>query len=149
MTILFALGVEYDRKVTCVARLVAACLALVLALYPLAMERCRTACATPAPAAQTDGGAASSARACHETASGAADVIATPLPRTCGHSDDAAARDGATLAASRTRTVPHAAVAILSTAVVPVALETLALSPPGSLPSADRAALARNLPLRL
>ena len=143
-------GVEYDRKVTRVARLVAATLAVVLALFPLAMERCRTACATPAPSARTEAGKySSSAHACHEAASGAAGVIAMPVPRTCGHSDEAGARDGVTLAAFRTRVGPHVSAALVPADVTPAALEILTLSPPGFSAAADRVLVPRNLPLRL
>jgi hypothetical protein len=136
-------------SMTRIARLVAATLALVLALFPLAMERCRTACAMPAASAQTGAGKpSSSAHACHEGAAGAADVIAIPVPRTCGHSDEAGARDGLTFAASRTRIGLHVPAAVVPADVAPAALEILTLSPPG-LPVATDPIVPRNLPLRL
>jgi hypothetical protein len=142
--------VEYDPRVTRVVRLVAATLALVLALFPLAMERCRTACAAAAPAAQTDARqSSSSAHACHEVTSGAADVVAIPLPRTCGHSDEAGAGDGRTLAPSRTRSAAYVSAALVPADAMPIVLEMLAFSPPGTLPFAGRVATSRNLPLRL
>lgn len=125
------------------ARLVAAILAIVLTLFPLAMERCRTACATPAPRAE----AAPSAHACHEVASDEGGVVATPLPRTCGHSDGARLADA--VAASRTRVAVSASPAVLTAQLPSLTLQPGVDSPPGTSAVFDRVVLPRNLPLRL
>jgi hypothetical protein len=131
--------------VTPAVRLVAATLALVLALFPLAMERCRTACAT-APEAPVS---AASAHACHDTAATEGEAVATPMPRTCGHSDGAGIADIVALGASRTRIAVHAAPAVLPVPVLPVPFVTRDSSPPDAPSLIDHLVVPRNLPLRL
>jgi hypothetical protein len=80
-------------------RLSAVTMALVLALVPLAMERCRTACVTGA-AVPTP-----SADACHEASADDSGVRMDPMARACGHSDEARTYESAGLAAAKTRTV--------------------------------------------
>jgi hypothetical protein len=131
--------------VTRVARLVAATLAIVLALFPLATERCRTACATPPATAQ----AAPSAHACHEVAPDERGVVANPLPRTCGHSDQARLADTVALAVSRTRVTVDTSPGLLTAPLSPVAIERFVESPPRASAVPDRVVLPRDLPLRL
>ena len=84
-------------------RLSAATMALVLALFPLAMERCRTACVTGASLATQAG---PPAHACHEASPGDdSGARMDPMARACGHSDEARTFESASLAAGKTRTV--------------------------------------------
>jgi hypothetical protein len=138
--------VEYDRRVTRVARLVAATLAVVLALFPLAMERCRTACVETASQAQPS---APSAHGCHDVTAEDDGVVATPLPRTCGHSDDGRIADSVALAVSRTRVAVDASPAVLTAPVASFAPGPFIESSPGTSVAVDRVVLPRHLPLRL
>ena len=97
---------------TVARRLSAATMALVLALFPLAMERCRTACISGAsPVTQV----APSAHACHEASSGDdSGARLDPMARACGHSDEARTYESGGLAAAKTRTLIPPAVAALS-----------------------------------
>ena len=84
-------------------RLSAATMALVLALFPVAMERCRTTCITGTALPVQ---AAPSAHPCHEAASdddGGPQL--TPMARACGHSDEARTDGSAGLAAAKTQTI--------------------------------------------
>jgi hypothetical protein len=82
-------------------RFCAATVALVLAVYPLAMERCRSACVTPV--VQT-AEAAPSAHACHEASpDGDSGARMDPMARACGHSDEARVDETVGLAAAKTR----------------------------------------------
>lgn len=128
-------------------RLTAATVAVVLALFPIALERCRTTCVTAAkPLTQ----AAPSGHACHDAAP-ADDNGARmdPMARACGHGDDTRAYESASLAAGKTGTV-----------VLMPAVESLPQHRPAGVPSrrtglpGDRQPLPRALaaltsPLRL
>lgn len=84
-------------------RLSAAIMVLVLALLPVALERCRTACVTNARQATTQAGPAG--HACHAAASddpGAPRL--DPMARACGHNEEARTYESASLAAARSRT---------------------------------------------
>jgi hypothetical protein len=85
-------------------RLSAATIALVLALFPVALERCRTACVTAGtPTPQS----APSAYACHDAAAsgdGGSDARLDPLPRACGHGDEARTRESVSLVAGQGQT---------------------------------------------
>ena len=112
-------------------RLPAALMALVLALFPVALERCRTACVNSSPTAQVT----SERHACHEAAADENTTRMDPVARACGHGDEAR-YESVSLAASKTRTI------------VPLpAIEPL----PGSQQaiSYQRFALPLDLPLRL
>ena len=79
-------------------------MALVLALFPIAMERCRTACTTGASPTIP---AVRAAHACHEAASDDHNSPRMdPMARACGHSDEARTFESASLAPGQTRTVP-------------------------------------------
>jgi hypothetical protein len=82
-------------------RLSAAITALMLALFPLAMERCRTACLTPAVHTAQP----LSAHACHEATSDDSGARMDPASRACGHSDEVGAKETAGLAAAKTRSL--------------------------------------------
>jgi hypothetical protein len=126
-------------------RLSAATMAVLLALFPLAMERCRTSCVA---AAGQIFHAAPSAHACHEAASddgnsGRMDPMAGP----CSHSDEAT-YESVSLAAGQGRTiVPLTAIQPLLRDVpipsaVPAAWPLLRSVPP-------RVVLTLDVPLRL
>ena len=84
-------------------RLSAATMALVLALFPVAMERCRTACV--AADGQTSQ-VASSTYACHEASSDDENGSRMdPMARACGHRDEARAFESATLAPGKGRPI--------------------------------------------
>lgn len=88
---------------TLARRLCAATLAVVLALFPVAMERCRTACVSGASEARQAGPAT---HACHEAAAdGYHGARIDPMARACGHNDEARTYESASLAAGTTRTV--------------------------------------------
>jgi hypothetical protein len=82
-------------------RLSAATMALLLALFPMAMERCRTACIGPAAATAP---AASSAHGCHDASSEGSGARIDPMARACGHSDEARTNESTGLAAGKPRT---------------------------------------------
>jgi hypothetical protein len=132
---------------TLARRLSAATLALVLALFPVALERCRAACVT---AGQPTPQVASAAHACHDAASSDDNGSRMdPLARACGHSDDAQAYDSGKLVVGKSRT------AVLSPAVaqfgqyLQVAPPSLPATWPLSRVSLSRAPLPLNPPLRL
>ena len=83
-------------------RLAAASLAVVLAVFPLALERCWTACATPAVETEA---AAPAAHTCHEAAGENDGLRMDPIARACGHSDDARLNQSAGVAPVKTRTL--------------------------------------------
>lgn len=86
---------------TFVRRLVAAMMAVVLLLFPAALERCRTACVSGSQTSQ-----ASTARhACHDVASDEDVTRMDPIARACGHSDDARTYESVSLVAGKTRTM--------------------------------------------
>jgi hypothetical protein len=132
---------------TLARRLSAATMALLLVLFPLAMERCRTACVTgvalpaqPAP----------SAHACHDAEAGDdGGPQMHPMARACGHNDEGRTYESAPLAADKARS------ATLFTVVKP--LSPHAQPAAGSWQtdgSTDRLRLSRpplalNSPLRL
>jgi hypothetical protein len=88
---------------TLARRLSAATMALVLAVFPLALERCWAACATPVVETAH---AAPSAHACHEASPGdGSGARMDPIPRACGHSDQVRINESARLAAAKTRTL--------------------------------------------
>jgi hypothetical protein len=127
-------------------RLAAAAMALVLAVFPLALERCWTACVTPAVEAAP---AASSAHACHEVSPGDdSGARMDPMSRACGHSDEVRVNASAGLAAAKTRT----AVVLLAIEPVPRLHEAVGSARTSwwSVRShAPRSALPLNSPLRL
>ena len=82
-------------------RLSAATMAVLLALFPMAMERCRTACIAPAAAAAP---AASSGHSCHEPSGEHGGARIDPVARVCGHSDEARTNESAGLSAGKPRT---------------------------------------------
>ena len=127
-------------------RLCAAAMALVLAGFPLATERCRTACVTPAVESAP---ASPSAHACHDASSGdGSDVRMDPAARACGHGDETRANENVSLAAAKTRT------AVLLPAIQPVPQLYAAVDSAGTIWSSVRShfpssALPLNSPLRL
>jgi hypothetical protein len=128
-------------------RLSAAVLALVLAVLPLALERCRTACMSPGqPAPQ----AATSPHPCHDAGSSVdTGVRMDPLARACGHSDGTQAYESVKRVAAKSRTivlVPAAAPLTRHRLISPPSLA--GISPGGRL-SLLRPALPLNSPLRL
>jgi hypothetical protein len=134
---------------TLARRLSAATIALVLALFPVALERCRTACVTAGtPTPQS----APSAHACHDAAASGNDGTGARLdlsPRACGHGDEARTRESVSLVAGKVQTF------VPVPAVVPVPQNLLARIPSlHSNWSPGRASLAPvllslNSPLRL
>jgi hypothetical protein len=96
-------------------RLSAATMAVLLALFPMAMERCRTACIAPAAAAAP---AASAAHGCHESSGEHGGARIDPMARACGHSDEARTNEPAGLATGKPRT--EQLVAALSQLPLPV-----------------------------
>jgi hypothetical protein len=83
-------------------RLSAATMALVLALFPVAMERCRTSCVAAAGQMTQ---AAPSAHACHEAASDDGNSARMdPMAGACSHSDEAT-YESVSLAAGHGRTI--------------------------------------------
>jgi hypothetical protein len=126
-------------------RLAAATMALVLALFPLAMERCRTSCVAAAGQVTQ---AAPSAHACHEAASDDdSSARLDPMAGTCSHSDEAA-YESVSLAAGQGRTlVPLVAIhPLLRDVSIPSAIPTDWAPRRSVLP---RVVLALDLPLRL
>ena len=124
-------------------RLSAATMALLLALFPVAMERCRTACVT------TGSHTAPSAHVCHEASSDDSAVRMDPMARACGHNDDARTLESTRLAAAKTRTVLLLPLVAALPRHVDVALASLSIDW-----SLDRSRLPRplvplNSPLRL
>jgi hypothetical protein len=95
---------------TLARRLSAATMALMLATFPVALERCRTACVTVGtPTPQS----APSAHACHDAAASddGSGARLDPLPRACGHGDEARTRESVSLVAGKAqRFVPVQAV---------------------------------------
>ena len=131
---------------TRVARALAATLALVLALLPVAMERCRTACAIAAAPERQSG---SSAHACHDTVDGNGSAVAVPVPATCGHNIDARIDTLLGLTVSKTRVVSQIAQAILPATVPALVVQPRDPFPPGAASFASITSTPRNLPLRL
>jgi len=85
-------------------RLVAATMVFVLAVFPVALERCRTGCVTP-PVVET-ASAAPGAHACHDASSGDdGGARMEPMARACGHSDETRTYEPASLAAGKTQSV--------------------------------------------
>jgi hypothetical protein len=127
--------------VSLVRRFAALLAAVLVATYPLALERCRTACLenTPTPAA-------GSAHACHDVDDESGPSV-SPAPQACGHTDAAKSGDIAGLAPSKARAeLPISAAIVIAIAPIPARPETAA--PPGG---ARRATFNthRTLPLRL
>jgi hypothetical protein len=81
-------------------RLSAATMALVLALFPVALERCRAACVSGSPTSQASFGG----HACHEVAADESVTRMDAMARACGHSDEARAYESVSLVAGKTRT---------------------------------------------
>jgi hypothetical protein len=127
-------------------RLSAATMALLLALFPMAMERCRTACIAPAAAAAP---AASSAHSCHESSGEHGGARIDPMARACGHSDEARTNESAGLATGKPRTEQ------LLRALAPLLQQVPTAAPPVRIDrSLDRSGLngpfvPLNSPLRL
>jgi hypothetical protein len=89
-------------SMTLARRLCAATMTLVLALFPVALERCRTACLGGSVTPQT----ATSGHACHDMASDDESVTRLdPMARACGHSDDARTYESLSLLAGKIRTM--------------------------------------------
>jgi hypothetical protein len=125
-------------------RLAAATMALVLALFPLALDRCRTACVT----GSTTTLAGTAAHACHEAA-GESVTRMDPMARACGHNSEASSYESVTLAAGKMRTV----VLLVSTQPQAAHLQVTAVSP-GRVRAPNRLFLSHvvlplHLPLRL
>jgi hypothetical protein len=126
-------------------RLAAATMALVLALFPLALDRCRTACVTGSTTTQ----AATGGHACHEAAADESGTRMDPMARACGHNSEARTYESVTLAAGKTRTV----VLLVSTQPEAAHLQVTAVSP-GRVRAPNRLFLSHvvlplHLPLRL
>jgi hypothetical protein len=81
-------------------RLPAALMALVLVLFPVALERCRTACVSGSPTAQASIGG----HACHEAATDESITRLDPAARACGHGDEVR-YESVSLAAGKARTI--------------------------------------------
>jgi hypothetical protein len=126
-------------------RLCAATMTLVLALFPVALERCRTACLTGNLTPQTG----SSGHACHDMASDDESVTRLdPMARACGHSDDARTYESLSLLAGKIRTmVPLEAIQPLPGGTEPAGAILTAWPPVHFSPS--RVVLPLDLPLRL
>src|SRR5215211_5958614 len=106
-------------------RMAAATMIVVLAAFPLARERCRTACVTSAAEITRT---APAAHACHEASSDdTSGARVDPISRACSHGDEAHVYEFSGLAAAQTRTA--------------VLLPVLTASPP-YLPEAVGAATA-------
>jgi hypothetical protein len=131
---------------TRVARALTATLALILALLPVAMERCRTACAIAAAPERQSG---PPAHACHDTVDGNGNAVAIPVPKTCGHNIDARIDTLLGLTVSKARVVAPMAPAIVPATVPSIVVQALDLFPPGAASLPSRTATPRNLPLRL
>lgn len=132
-------------SMTLARRLCAATMTLVLALFPVALERCRTACLGGSMTPQT----ATSGRACHDMASNDESVTRMdPMARACGHSDQVRTYESLSLLAGKIRTmVPLPAIQpLLGGARFPGAIFT-GWPPVHSSPS--RVGLPLDLPLRL
>jgi hypothetical protein len=126
-------------------RLCAATMALVLMLFPVALERCRTACVSGSSSPQASTGG----HACHDMAADDSVTHMDPMARVCGHSDEARAYASASLVAGKTRTiVPLEAIQPLPGAVqvLPRAISTGWPPVRSVLP---RLILPLDLPLRL
>ena len=125
-------------------RLPAALMVLVLVLFPVALERCRTACVNGSPTVQV-----SNARhACHEAAADESTTRLDPAARACGHGDEGR-YESVSLAAGNTRTI----VVLPATEPLPGYLQAVAY-PLGSDWSPDRSFVRRfvlplDRPLRL
>jgi hypothetical protein len=81
-------------------RLPAALMVLVLVLFPVALERCRTACLNGNPTEQVT----SETPACHEAPADENTTRMDPAARACGHGDEAR-YESVSLAAGKTRTM--------------------------------------------
>jgi hypothetical protein len=133
------------EAMTFARRLAAAATALVLSVFPLALERCWTACVTPVEIAQ----AAPAAHACHEASPGdGGGARMDPMARACAHGDQARVNESAGLAAAKTRTL------ILKPFVEPVPYVQAAVGSAGTIWSSLRSDLSRpplplSSPLRL
>jgi hypothetical protein len=129
------------KGVSLVRRLTALLAALLVATYPLALERCRTACVRAAAPVE------SSSHACHETADTDTGPQVTSVPNACGHSDEARTADIAGLSPTKLRPelAPpiDTAVAIGPLRVLLDPIRRSTASPP------DTVDTPRNLPLRL
>ena len=120
-------------------------MALVLALFPVALERCRAACVSASTTTQ----AATGGHACHEAAADESGTRMDPMARACGHNSEARTYESVTLAGGKTRTL----VSLVSTQPPPAHLQVGAVSPdpvqaPGRSPL-QHVALPLHLPLRL
>ena len=125
-------------------RLPAATMALVLALFPVALERCRTACVSGTPTALVT----SERHACHEAAADETTTRLDPAARACGHGDEAR-YESVSLAAGKARTI----VVLAAIEPLPGYLQAVAY-PLGTAWSPDRSIVPRfvlplDLPLRL
>jgi len=126
-----------------VKRALALATAFVMLVLPIALEHCRAACVqSDAPAAAT-----SAALACHESPDETGGPTLSPMPRACGHSDDARTGAAVSIAAAKVRDDVALAAPALATTLdrLPVAR---ALAPPLP-PAAFRAVSPGHLPLRV
>jgi hypothetical protein len=131
---------------TLVRRLSAATLALVLALFPIALERCRITCVTAGQPATL---AASEAHACHDAASSDDDgTRMDPVARACGHSDAVQAYDSVKLAGTSRTVALTPAVAQLAQYLEVGMLSLRGTWPPGRI-GLPRARRPLRSPLRL
>jgi hypothetical protein len=125
-------------------RLPAATMALVLALFPVALERCRTACVTGSPTVQVN----NAGHACHEAAADESTTRLDPAARACGHGDEAR-YESVSLAAAKAGTI----VVLAAIEPLPAYLQAVAY-PVATAWSPDRSFVAGfvlplDLPLRL
>jgi hypothetical protein len=128
--------------VNLVRRAAALMLVTIVSALPLALERCRVACAQ----ASASESAPSSAHACHDTADAEDGPALTPSPRACGHSDEARTAD-LNAVAPNVR-LDHAIAPLpVATSIWLVRLEAgpVAVRPPDP----QSVETSRNLPLRL
>ncbi|HYT66064.1 MAG TPA: hypothetical protein VEL51_06585 [Vicinamibacterales bacterium] len=124
-------------------RLVAASVALVLTLFPFALERCRAVCVSASSHVATS---AAPSHACHHAADADPGPTAAPVPVACGHSDDARVAEARSLAPTKVRVVVIGMASAESSAIIHA---TASRTPRLLLPFQRSAAVPLNLPLRL
>jgi hypothetical protein len=128
-------------------RLSAATLVLVLALWPVALERCRTTCVSAGHPATH---AASDVHACDAAAAGDDDgARMDPLARACGHSDGLQTYDSVKRLAGKSRTAVLAPAGAQLAQHLQAGMSSLRGTwPPGRI-RLPRALLPLHSPLRL
>lgn len=116
---------------------------MVVAVLPLAREWCRANCVSTSVHADAP---AATGHACHE-GSGGRGATMSPLPRACGHSDEAGANELIGVRTSKSSVAVPVLAAVNQSLIVPVA--SVVLGPAGTAVPLQPPALSRNLPLRL